>query len=205
MKANRLVLMLCVGAGCADAEAQEGRSAGDALLQKYMGTTFGAASPEWQARIAPDETIAACNAYRNAVPSDVAASIRARELGRIALPPEGKWLGNWKDGFTIANNGQGNQFSDPPGTVAGGNCYACHQLDPSEVSYGTLGPSLTGYGKARNFDSAEAKAVFAKIYDAQSVVACSIMPRFGANKVLTEQQIQDVVAYLFDRDSPVNK
>jgi L-cysteine S-thiosulfotransferase len=31
------------------------------------------------------------------------------------------------------------------------------------------------------------------------------MPRFGANKVLTEKQITDLVALLFDPESPVNK
>jgi len=31
------------------------------------------------------------------------------------------------------------------------------------------------------------------------------MPRFGVNGVLSEQQIKDLVAYLFDPDSPVNK
>jgi sulfur-oxidizing protein SoxX len=31
------------------------------------------------------------------------------------------------------------------------------------------------------------------------------MPRFGTMKVLDEQQIKDVLAYLFDKESPVNK
>jgi sulfur-oxidizing protein SoxX len=31
------------------------------------------------------------------------------------------------------------------------------------------------------------------------------MPRFGANGVLSEQQIKDLVAFLFDPESPVNK
>jgi sulfur-oxidizing protein SoxX len=35
--------------------------------------------------------------------------------------------------------------------------------------------------------------------------ACSNMPRFGVNKVLSEQQIKDIVAFLFDPESPVNK
>ena len=205
MKTGIFALLLSLGLVGGYAAAQGSRVAGDALLQKYMESTFGNASPEWRARIVPDETIAACNTYRNAVPAGVAASIVARERARIVFPPDGTWLGNWKDGARIANNGQGGQFSDPAGTVSGGNCYACHQLDPAEVSFGTLGPSLKGYGRARNFEPEEAKAAFAKIYDAQSVIACSIMPRFGANKVLTEQQIEDVVAYLFDRDSPVNK
>ena len=37
------------------------------------------------------------------------------------------------------------------------------------------------------------------------MLACSNMPRFGANKVLNEKQIQDLVALLFDPESPVNK
>jgi sulfur-oxidizing protein SoxX len=31
------------------------------------------------------------------------------------------------------------------------------------------------------------------------------MPRFGDAGILTEQQIKDVMAYLFDPESPVNK
>ena len=38
-----------------------------------------------------------------------------------------------------------------------------------------------------------------------SVFPCSSMPRFGLTKALSEQQIKDVVAYLFDPESPVNK
>lgn len=34
---------------------------------------------------------------------------------------------------------------------------------------------------------------------------CSQMPRFGYHNFLTEQQIKDVVAYLFDPSPPVNK
>jgi sulfur-oxidizing protein SoxX len=31
------------------------------------------------------------------------------------------------------------------------------------------------------------------------------MPRFGANKILTIEQIKDIVALLMSTDSPVNK
>ena len=34
---------------------------------------------------------------------------------------------------------------------------------------------------------------------------CSNMPRFGANKILTVDQIKDAVALLMSQDSPVNK
>lgn len=185
------------------AGAQERPS--QAVVDAYLKSTFGKASLEWQARIKPDETLAICNATRNSPSSAQSDEILKREAGRVAYPADGKFLGNWKKGYEVANNGRGGQFSDPPGTVSGGNCYACHQLDSKEVSYGTLGPSLTGYGKDRKYDPESIKDAYTKIYDSMAVVPCSNMPRFGVNKVLTEEQIKDVMAYLFDPESPVNK
>ena len=52
-------------------------------------------------------------------------------------------------------------------------------------------PSLLEYGKTRNFNAADAKAAYEKIYDSQASFPCSNMPRFGTNKVLTIEQIQD--------------
>ncbi|PTM43487.1 sulfur oxidation c-type cytochrome SoxX [Bosea sp. 124] len=176
-----------------------------ATVDAYVKATFGKASPEWQARIAPDESLAACNIRRNNVSSAESDAIIKRELARVSYPADGKLLGDWKKGYAVANNGRGGQFSDPPGTVAGGNCFACHQLDPKEVSYGTLGPSLAAYGKDRKYDPETMKDAYTKIYNSMAVVPCSNMPRFGTNKVLDEQQIKDVMAYLFDPESPVNK
>lgn len=176
-----------------------------AIVDAYVKATFGKAPPEWQERIVPDETLKTCNAFHNNVPSAEADKIVKRELAKVVYPADGKFLGDWKEGRKIANNGRGGQFSDPPNTVAGGNCYACHQLEKSEVSFGTLGPSLTNYGKDRKFAADEAKLAFTKIYNSQAVFACSNMPRFGANKVLTEKQITDLVALLFDPELPVNK
>jgi sulfur-oxidizing protein SoxX len=176
-----------------------------AVVDAYIKSTFGHSSPEWLARIAPDDTLKACNAAHNNVSSAEADKIVAREMARVVYPADGKFLGDWKSGRKIANNGRGGQFSDKPGTVSGGNCYACHQLEKAEVSFGTLGPSLTNYGKDRKYAPDEIKTAFTKIYNSQAVVACSNMPRFGANKVLDEQQIKDLVALLFDPESPVNK
>lgn len=199
-------LVLAAGSLTTTAYAQTAGKAPDpALVDAYMKSTFGKAPPEWQARIEPDETLKTCNAYHNEVPSAEADKITARELARVVYPADGKFLGNWKEGAKIANNGRGGQFSDPPDTVAGGNCYACHQMEQKEVSYGTLGPSLTNYGKDRKYDPQEIKNAFTKVYDSQAVFACSNMPRFGVNKVLSEQQIKDIVAFLFDPESPINK
>lgn len=181
------------------------KQADPALVEAYLKSTFGKAPPEWQARIEPDETLKTCNQYRNDVPSAEADKIVSHELGKVVLPAYGKLLGDWKEGAKIANNGRGGQFSDNENTVAGGNCYACHQMELKELSYGTLGPSLTSYGKERKYAPEDIKLAFTKIYNSQAVVACSNMPRFGANKFLTEKQIKDLVAFLFDPESPVNK
>mgnify|MGYP003392922967 CR=1 FL=1 len=205
-KLAALQILIGVVTFSANASAQTAAKAPDpATVDAYLKSTFGKAPPEWQARIEPDETLKVCNAHRNEVPSAEADKIIKRELAKVAYPADGKLLGNWKEGQKVANNGRGGQFSDPEGTVAGGNCYACHQLELAEVSFGTLGPSLTKYGKDRKFDPDEAKNAYTKIYNSQAVVPCSNMPRFGANKVLTEQQIKDLVALLFDPESPVNK
>lgn len=192
---------LLVAAGAATAEERPAQ----AVIDAYIKSTFGKASAEWQARIKPDDSLAVCNTTRNNPSSAESEAMLKRESARVVYPADGKFLGDWKKGYQVANNGRGGQFSDPPGTVAGGNCFACHQLDPKEVSYGTLGPSLSAYGKDRKYDPETIKDAYTKIYNSMAVVPCSNMPRFGVNKVLDEQQIKDVMAYLFDPESPVNK
>ena len=176
-----------------------------AVVDAYLKNTFGKAPPEWQARIVPDEAMRICSTTRNEPSHAEAEKIIAQEAPRVVYPADGKFLGDWKSGAKIANNGRGGQFSDDAKTVNGGNCYACHQMEQAEVSFGTLGPSLTGYGKDRKYAEAEIKQAYTKIYNSQAVVPCSNMPRFGTNGFLTEQQIKDVMAFLFDPESPVNK
>jgi sulfur-oxidizing protein SoxX len=192
-------LLLCAGPAFADERPSQ------AVIDAYLAATFGKAPPEWQARIKPDESLAVCNTTRNNPSSAQSEAMLKRESARVSYPADGKFLGDWKKGYQVANNGRGGQFSDAPNTVSGGNCFACHQLDPKEVSYGTLGPSLAAYGKDRKYDPETIKDAYTKIYNSMAVVPCSNMPRFGVNKVLDEQQIKDVMAYLFDPESPVNK
>ena len=152
-----------------------------------------------------DETQRICSETNNTPSQAQFEAIIAREKASVSYPADGNVMGDWKRGMVVAQRGTGGQFSDAPGTYQGGNCFACHELTKEEVSYGTLGPSLLGYGKNRKFDPAEAKAAFAKIYNPHVVFPCSQMPRFGHTKFLTEEQIKDAVALLFSPDSPVNK
>lgn len=192
-------------AGSAAVMAQQAPKLSHEQVEAVVKKTFSKPADGWQKAIDQDETQKVCSETHNTPNAEQSKAILAREQANVVYPADGKVLGDWKAGQRVASRGTGGQFTDKPDTYRGGNCYACHQMSAKELSFGTLGPSLREYGKIRKFKPDEAKAAFAKIYNAQSVQPCSNMPRFGHNKFLTEQQIKDVTAYLFDPESPVNK
>jgi sulfur-oxidizing protein SoxX len=188
------------------AHAQQKTNVDTAKVDAVIVAAFPTAPAEWKPRFDQDDTMKECSSNENAPPQAVAETIAKRERARIEYPADGKLLGDWKAGEALAQSGYGLRFTDYPArAVNGGNCYACHQLAQAEVSYGTIGPSLLHYGKNRNFSEADTKAAYDKIYDAQASYPCSNMPRFGVNKVLTIDQIKDLVALVMSPDSPVNK
>jgi len=153
-----------------------------------------------------DEVQALCTRYRNAPPKDVAGKIESEEAASIRYPAPGHFLGDWRGGEKIAQDGYGMRFTDPDTKRPnGGGCYNCHRIAPAEISYGTVGPSLYRFGAQRGAGEEMQRYVFGKIYDSQASTACSQMPRFGHNGVLTEEQIKDLVALLLDPASPVNQ
>jgi sulfur-oxidizing protein SoxX len=174
-------------------------------VEAVIADAFKNAPEEVRGRYVQDETLAICTEYRDNPPAELWDAILEREKASIKYPADGKLMGDWKVAMKEANNGYGWRMRDDPARVVGGNCYACHQLAPDEVAYGNLGPSLTGYGKDREIDDELIKATYEKIYNAQSVLPCSQMPRFGHNGFLTPEQIADYVAMLLDPESPVNK
>jgi sulfur-oxidizing protein SoxX len=177
-----------------------------APVEGAIKSSWATAAPDWQARLVQDETQKACSQHRNAPPKAVAEAILAREKAGIVYPPDGKLMGDWKKGEKLAQSGYGGRFTDyPPRGENGGNCYACHQMDGKELSFGTLGPSLREYGKIRKYAEADVKAVYDRIYNPQAVIPCGNMPRLGASKFLTVEQIKDLVAFVMSPESPVNK
>ncbi len=176
-----------------------------AIVERYVAATWKSTPDAWKARVQQDETQRVCTQTGNSPQGADFDQVLAREQATVVYPADGNVIGDWKKGERVAQTGTGGQFSDNEQTARGGNCYACHQMAPAELSYGTLGPSLTGYGKLRQYDKDEAKKAFAKVYNAMAIVPCSQMPRFGRHKFLTEEQIKDVVGFLFDPQSPVNK
>jgi sulfur-oxidizing protein SoxX len=139
------------------------------------------------------------------LPKDVRERLEKQQMATIKYPTDGQWLGDFKLGERIAQTGVGLQWSDNDKTVNGGNCYACHELSPQEISFGNIGPSLKGYGKLRGNSEATLKYTWGKIWNTHAYKACSQMPRFGDAGILTEQQIKHVMALLLDPKSPVNK
>ena len=165
--------------------------------------------------IAPEDINEACTAADVAgKPIDpvLAEKLQTAQLKTIKWPADGNYLGDWKAGEKLAQSGRGLTWKDKADTSNGGNCYNCHQLDPKEISFGTIGPSLTGYGKTRGViadpTSPAAKAIieytWGKIWNAKAYNACSVMPRAVHKGIITEKQAKDLMALLLDPKSPVN-
>ena len=205
MQKPAILATVVLFAATAVAVAQQPAKVDAARVDAIIKGTFSKATPEWQARIEPDEAQRLCSVADPKLAPDVEKKLIEAAKAGVQYPADGNVLGDWKKGQGLAQRGTGGQFSDRPGGPIGGNCYACHQLSKAEVSFGTLGPSLDEYGKARKFKPEDAKAAYAKIWNALTVQPCSNMPRFGHNKFLDVEQIKDLTAYLFDPESPVNK
>jgi sulfur-oxidizing protein SoxX len=167
---------------------------------------FAGGDPQIVARVVEqDDMQRLCSEHRDKPPAALTAPVMAAQRGKIVYPPSGRLMGDWREGKKIAEDTGGMRFGDKPRVPNGGNCYACHQLAPAEVVYGTLGPSLRGYGKARGTSDGVQRYAYDRIYNGQAFVACSAMPRFGHNGVLTPEQIAHLVALLLDPASEVNR
>lgn len=159
-------------------------------------------------RLVQDELQKICSETRNRPTPEQAAKIIADARATIAYPAGEIVLGDWKKGRELAWSGFGYRVSpkydDHGKTKAGANCYNCHQM-ATDRQGGTIGPSLTGYGKQRGTGQAILRLAYGIIYNAHSISPCTRMPRQGANGLLTQEEILDIMAYLFDPESPVNQ
>ena len=173
-------------------------------VTKVLQRDFHARGQATMDRVVQDGVQRVCTESRDRPPAELARSLEADQMKTIVFP-EGSLMGDWKRGESIAQNGRALQWTDKPGEAAGGSCYNCHQLAPQEPSYGTLGPSLRGFGRLRGNTPEVQKYAYGRIYNAKAYKLCSQMPRLGHSGTLSEQQIKDLVAYLVDPESPVNR
>lgn len=180
-----------------------------ALADQYVASSFQQGDNQDPSRLVQDETQKACSVNRNKPSAEEVKAIMEREKATIKYPEDGKMMGDWEEGKKHYTAGFamriGRVEPDKADKARGGNCYACHAADPKEVAAGNLGPSLVNFGKNRGNTEATIKYTYEKIYNAQAYVPCSNMPRLGHNGVLTPTQIADIVAFLVDPASPVNK
>ncbi|MBP6898489.1 MAG: sulfur oxidation c-type cytochrome SoxX [Burkholderiaceae bacterium] len=165
------------------------------------------------ARLDQDLGQAACSSDHEP-PKDVAARVEAEALASIKWPSGGQYLGDWREGEKLAQNGRGMTWTDASAATRanGAQCYNCHQIGKAEISFGTIGPSLYNYGKLRGVkdpaDPASAAIVqytWGKLWNSKAYAACSNMPRFGHMALLDEGQIRHLMALLLDPKSPVNE
>ncbi len=162
-----------------------------------------------RARLTQDETQKICSLIKGQELSDKdREKVMALAAASIKYPEGGIKLGDWKKGRELAWSGFGYRTAHNPddhsNREAGGNCYNCHQLATDRTG-GDIGPSLTGYGKNRGASEDMLKYTYDVIYNPHVYFACTHMPRMGAQGVLNQKQIADIMAYLFDPNSPVNK
>lgn len=182
----------------------------DQLAQGIMKSSFREQGIAKLDRLTQDELQQACSGEKP--PADnVAKRLEAAQLATVKWPADGVYLGDWREGEKLAQNGRGMTWTDPAGVPSGGNCYNCHQIAKAEISFGTIGPSLYQYGKLRGVSDPAAPAsaemvryTWGKLWNAKATNACSNMPRFGHAGVLTEAQLRDLMALLLDPKSPVN-
>lgn len=202
------------GCASADSAADIDRYTAEALKSSFRDQ--GIAKVD---RLVQDPANRACSeADASGKPLDekTAREIEAANMKTIRWPADGRFVGDWREGEKIAQNGRGLTWTDATasakGPANGGNCYNCHQMSKEEISFGTLGPSLYQYGKLRGVSDPAAAAskpivdyTWGKLWNARAYNACSNMPRVGHSGILDEAQIRDVMGLLLDPQSPVNR
>jgi sulfur-oxidizing protein SoxX len=195
-----------IAAGCAtypDPAATRG------IAEKMVREDFTAPSPGLLKRLEQDKAQQLCSKIGGAaLTQEEAAEVVKLSRASIQYPASGKLVGDWKIGNTLAHDGAGDRIQG--GSLEkrkenGGLCQNCHALAPGEINVGNVGPSLTGYGLQRGNSEAIAKLTYERIFNGWVFVPCSNMPRLGATRHLTPEQITHLVAFLIDPQSPINR
>lgn len=215
MKTRKLIVLSATGVlvvGCASMAPAPDY---DALVAQMMSGSFRDEGIAKVDRLQQDEANAACSKAQGAtLPDKVAGPIQQAALKSVRMPADGVFLGDWREGEKLAQNGRGMTWTDKSAAsnANGGNCYNCHQITKAEISFGTIGPSLYNYGKLRGVtdpQSAAAKPIveytWTKLWNAKAFNACSGMPRFGHAGLLDETQLKHLMALILDPKSPVNQ
>ena len=115
-----------------------------------------------------------------------AASV-ASLLGCLLLAPAAVSAAEEAKAASVVDQGKEIAFDNKKG-----NCLACHQIAGGELA-GDVAPPLVAM-QARFPDKAKLRA---QIWDATKANPNSIMPPFGRHKVLSEDEIDKVVEFIY--------
>jgi sulfur-oxidizing protein SoxX len=177
--------------------------------EKMVSEDFTAPSPALLKRLVQDPSQRICSKIGGAkLTQEEAAEVVKLARASMVYPSSGKLVGDWKIGDKLAHDGAGDRIQGgrlEKRKENGGLCQNCHALAPGEINVGNVGPSLTGYGLQRGNSEAIVKLTYERIYNGWAYVPCSNMPRLGATRHLTPDQITHLVAFLIDPASPINK
>lgn len=109
---------------------------------------------------------------------------------RLAPPPKliGPIAGDPKNGEKLAYDRE-----------RGGSCVACHVMGRTTPELpGNVGPDLSMVGASGRSD----QWLFDYVYDPRSINPDSMMPPWGAHKLFSVQEIQDIVAFMKTLKAP---
>jgi len=125
---------------------------------------------------------------KSAISTLTLAGTMALTLGSITLSP----MNAMADGMSAAEEGMKIVTDRKKG-----NCMACHKIaglkGKDAESHGNIGPALVNM-KARYPDK---KKLHDMIFNAQDKNPNTIMPPFGKNKILSEDELNKVVEFVY--------
>ncbi len=114
--------------------------------------------------------------------------LRGLALGALALTAAGAWAEMPK----MQLNGDADAGKKIAMDRAKGNCIACHMI-PGGESPGAIGPALVAM--QTRYPSKDVLA--AQIWDATVKNPEAVMPPFGRNEILTNEEFVNVVEYIW--------
>lgn len=120
---------------------------------------------------------------RNPVKFITAASTVAAMLGALSLAPQTVAAAE----TSVADAGKKIAFDRKKG-----NCLACHQIEGGSLP-GNIGPPLVAM-QARFPDKGKLRN---QIWDSTAANPNSMMPPFGKHQILTEDEIDKVVEFIY--------
>lgn len=108
-------------------------------------------------------------------------------LGSLMLAPVTATAAEEAKAASVVDQGKEIAFNNRKG-----NCLSCHMVQGADLP-GNIGPPLVAM-QARFPDKARLRA---QIWDATTTNPNSMMPPFGRHKVLSEDEIDKVVEYIY--------